>query len=95
LGRCAGHAADTRAWREQPVETLEIKRPEIVSYSFFAHRRAFSYYSTRYNVSITLVFTRSDLFGYPSLGSRDLSLLKISELMASQFSFFPYIRAYL
>jgi hypothetical protein len=67
-------AADTRAWRELPAQTLESKRPEVVSHSFFAHKRAFIHYSTRYNVAITLVFARSDLFGYPSLGSRDLML---------------------
>jgi hypothetical protein len=65
-------SANTRAWRELPAQTLESKRPEVVSHSFFAHKRAFIHYSTRYNVSITLVFARSDLFGYPSLGSRDL-----------------------
>jgi hypothetical protein len=67
-------AADIRAWRELPAQTLESKRPEVVSHSFFAHKRAFIHYSTRYNVSITLVFARLDLFGYPSLGSRDLTL---------------------
>jgi hypothetical protein len=66
--------AGTRAWRELPAQTLESKRPEVVSHSFFAHKKAFIHYSTRYNVSITLVFARSDLFGYPPPGSRDLNL---------------------
>jgi hypothetical protein len=43
----------------------------MVSHSFFAHKKAVSHYSTKYNVTITLVFDRADLFGYPSPGSRD------------------------
>jgi hypothetical protein len=46
----------------------------MVSHSFFAHKKAVSHYSTKYNVTITLAFDRADLFGYLSPGSRDLNL---------------------